>query len=179
MARPKQTLPEPDHADSAITRTGIHYLNAQHRGQTVTTAKKGTLCKGMQRQNNNRTVKKATEETADELNESLSESDESIHHIEAIKNLEEKRKLYTAKIKMNEIQKEFIIDTGSPVTEMPFDEQIVKQTELQKIPNRYQDVDKNELNFRARISVDIKHENNKQKMEILTNFRICSKTIEQ
>ena len=61
-------------------------------------------------------MKKHTEEIVDELNESLSESDESIHYIEEIKILEEKQKHYTAKIILNGIQKEFIIDTGLPVT---------------------------------------------------------------
>ena len=48
--------------------------------------KKGTLraraCR--QSQNNNRTVKKLTEEVVNEPNDSLSESDESVHQIEEI-----------------------------------------------------------------------------------------------
>ena len=43
-----------------------------------------------QRQNNNRTVEKLTEEVVNEANESLSKSDGSIDHIEEIKNIEEK-----------------------------------------------------------------------------------------
>ena len=72
-----------------------------------------------------------------EPNESLSESDESIHHLEEMKNIEEKQKYYTARTKINGIQKESIIDTDSPVTIMPFDEQIVKQTEIQKITRTF------------------------------------------
>ena len=75
-----------------------------------------------------------------EPNESLRESNESIHNIEEIKNIEEKQKHYTAKIKRNGIQEDFIINTGSPVTIMPFDDRIVDQTEIQKknepIPGR-------------------------------------------
>ena len=68
---------------------------------------------------------------------------ESIHHIEERKNTEEKQKHYKAKIKISGIQKEILIDTGSPVTIMPFDKRIVNQTEKQKITSRYQDFSKN------------------------------------
>ena len=87
-------------------------------------------------------MKKLTEDKVNETNESLRKSEESIHDIEEIKNIEEKQKHYTARIKINGIQKEFIIDTGSPVSIMPFDERIVNQTETQKITNRYHNVKK-------------------------------------
>ena len=54
---------------------------------------------------------------------------------------------------------------------MPPDERITKSTELQKITNRYQDVNKNEVKFRGNIPVNVEYENNKQKMEILTTER--------
>ena len=123
------------------------------------------VCK--QRIKNNRTVKKPTEEEEIEPNESMSESDESIYHIEEMKKIVEQQKHYTAKIKINGTPKEFIIDTGSPKPIMPLDEQIMKKTEIQKITNRYQDVNKNEVKFRGKIPVDMEYENNKQKMEIL------------
>ena len=59
------------------------------------------------------------------------------------------------------MQKEFVTDTGSPVTMMPFDEQIVKQIEKQKIMNRYQDVNKNDVKLRGKLLVNIEYENNK------------------
>ena len=46
---------------------------------------------------------------------------------------------------------------------MPPDERIIKSTEIQKITNRYQDVNKNEVKFRGKIPVNIEHENNNQK----------------
>ena len=64
-----------------------------------------------QRTKNNRTVRKLTEEEETEPNESMSESDESIYHIEEIKNIVEPQKHYTAKIKINRTPKEFTIDT--------------------------------------------------------------------
>ena len=103
-----------------------------------------------QRTKNNRTVGKLTEEEETEPNASMSESDESIYPIKEIKNVVEQQKHYTAKIKINGTPKEFIIDTGSPVTIMPLDEQLMKKTEIQKITNRYQDVNKNEVKFRGR-----------------------------
>ena len=54
---------------------------------------------------------------------------------------------------------------------MPPDERIIKSTEIQKITNRYQDVNKNEVKFRGKIPVNIEHENNNQKMEILITER--------
>ena len=63
---------------------------------------------------------------------------------------------------MNGIEKEFIVDTGSPISIMPADENILKKTEMQKIKHRYQDVNKNEVKFRGQIPTDIEYENNKQ-----------------
>ena len=54
---------------------------------------------------------------------------------------------------------------------MPLDEQIMKTTEIQKITNRYQDLNKNEVKFRVKIPVGMEFENNKQKMEILITER--------
>ena len=134
--------------------------------------KKGHFAKACrQRTYNNRTVKRLTENEDQQPNESTSASEESIHHIKEIKAIEEKNKHYTATIKLNGVRKEFIIDTGSPITIMPPDERIMKHTEIQKITNRYQDVNKNEVKIRGKIPVDIEYENNKQKMEILITER--------
>ena len=54
---------------------------------------------------------------------------------------------------------------------MPPDKRIMKPTEIQKVTNRYQDVNKNEVNFRGKIPINIEYENNKQKMEILITER--------
>ena len=72
---------------------------------------------------------------------------------------------------MNGIEKEFIVDTGSPISIMPADENILKKTEMQKIKHRYQDVNKNEVKFRGQIPTNIEYENNKQKMQILNTER--------
>ena len=54
---------------------------------------------------------------------------------------------------------------------MPPDEKILKSAQIQKITNRYQDVNKNEVKFRGKIPVNLEYENNKQKMEIFITER--------
>ena len=131
--------------------------------------KKGHYAKACRQKFNNRTVKRLTEEEMNEPDESTSESDESIHHMKEIRKINEMNKHFTAVVQVNGVKKEFLIDTGSPISLMPADERIMKSTEIQKITNRYQDVNKNEVKIRGKIPVNIEHENNKQKMEILIN----------
>ena len=76
-------------------------------------------------------------------------------------------KHFTAVVQHNGMNKEFIIDTGSPISIMPPDERIMKSTEIPKITIRYQDVNKNEVEFRVKVPVNIEFENNELKMEIL------------
>ena len=134
--------------------------------------KKGHYAKACrQKFNNNRTVKRLTEDEMNEPNESSCESEESINHIKEIKKIEETDKHFTANVKINGVMKEFIIDTGSLISIMPPDKRIMKPTELQKVSNRYQDVKKNEVKFRRKIPVNIENEINKQKMEILITER--------
>ena len=61
-------------------------------------------------------------------------------------------------MKINGIEKEFIVDTRSPISIMPVDEKIMKHTEIQK-------------EFRGKISANIEYDNNKQKMQILITER--------
>ena len=55
---------------------------------------------------------------------------------------------------------------------MPADEKVIKQTEIQKVKQWYQDVNKNEVKFRGKIPANIEYANNKQKMQILITGRI-------
>ena len=73
--------------------------------------------------------------------------------------------------KINGIEKKFLVDTGSPISIMPVDEKILKQTEIQNVKQRYQDINKNEMKFRGKIPANIEYENNKQKMKILITGR--------
>ena len=51
------------------------------------------------------------------------------------------------------------------------DENILELTGVQKITNRYQDVNQNEVKFQGKIPVDVEYGNNKQKMDILITER--------
>ena len=93
------------------------------------------------------------------------------YNIEKIKQIEEKKQSYTANVKINGKEKIFIIDTGSPVTIMPMDPEKINPKEIQQIKNKYQDVNKNEVRFKGQIPVEIQHENNKQKMQVLITER--------
>ena len=115
-------------------------------------------------------MRKLTEDERLESNESMSESDESIHHIEEIKNIVEQQQHYTAKTKKNGTQRDFIIDTGSSVRILPLDERIIKKTEIQKMTNPYQDVNKHEVKFWGKIPVDMEYEKQTNK-EWKTNHR--------
>ena len=134
--------------------------------------KKGHYAKACRQEfNNNRTVKRLAEEEINEEDELTSDSEESIHHIKDLKKINQMNKHFTATVQINGTKKEFIIDTGSPISIMPPDERIMKTTEIQKITNRYQDVNKNEVKFRGKNPVNIEYDNNKQKMEILITER--------
>ena len=112
-------------------------------------------------------MKRLTEGKFNNLNESSCESDEDKQYITEVKKLEETNKHYIVTVKINSIAKEFITGTGSPISIMPPDKRIMKPAEIQKVTNRYQDVNKIEVKFRGKIPVNIEYENNKQKMEIL------------
>ena len=100
--------------------------------------KKGHYTKSCRHKfNNNRTVKRLTEEEINEPDESTSDSYESIHNMKEIKKINELSKHFTATGQINGIKKEVTIDTGSPISIMPRDERIMKATEIQKITNRF------------------------------------------
>ena len=134
--------------------------------------KKGHCAKAYrQKFNSNLTVKRLKEEEMNEPNKSSCQSDKSKHHIKEDKKIEETNKHYTATMESNGITKEFTIDTGSTVSKKPPDKRIMKPTEIQKVTNRYQYVNENEVKFRGKIPVKIEYENNKQKMESLITER--------
>ena len=79
---------------------------------------------------------KTNRKKINEPDESTSDSEESIHHIKETKQINEVNKHFTATVKINGMKKEFIIDTGSPISILPPDERFMKVTEVQKITNR-------------------------------------------
>ena len=117
-----------------------------------------------QRDNYKRKVRNVTEDESEIIGGECDESETSTHRNERINRITDRNKCLTAVVKVNGIEKEFIVDTGSPISIMPVDEKILKQTEIQKVKQRYQDVNKNEVKFRGKIPANIEYENNKQKM---------------
>ena len=127
------------------------------------------VCK--QRENYKRKVRNVTEDESEVIGGESDESETSINRIERINRITDRNKYLTTTVKVNGIEKESIVDTGSPISIMPADENIMKQTEIQKIKHLYQDVNKNEVKFRGEIPADVECENNKQKMQILITER--------
>ena len=74
---------------------------------------------------------KAKKDKTDDRNETSSESDD----FKEKKKSEEKSNLNTATVRINGIEKENIIDTGSPITIMPPKEKILKSTGIEQITN--------------------------------------------
>ena len=64
--------------------------------------------------NNNRTVKRLTENETNESDEPSSESEESIHHMKELKKTYETNKHFTTTLKIN-VTKDFLLDTESQI----------------------------------------------------------------
>ena len=124
-----------------------------------------------QRESYKRIVRNVTEEESEAIGAESDESETSIHRIERISRITDRSKYLTTIVKVNGIEKEFIVDTRSPISIKPVDENIMKQTEIQKVKHRYQDVNKIEVKFLGKIPADTECENNKQKMQILNTER--------
>ena len=127
------------------------------------------VCK--QRENYKRKVRNVTEDESEITGRESDESETSINRIGRINRITDRNKYLTTTVKVNGIEKEFIVDTGSRISIMPADENIMKQTEIQKVKHRYQDVNRNEVKFRGKIPADVEYENNKQKMQTLITER--------
>ena len=127
------------------------------------------VCK--QRENYQSKVRNVTEDESEVIGGESDESETSINRIERINRIADRNKYLTTTVKVDGIEEKFIVDTGSPISIMPADENIMKQTEIQKIKHRYQDVNKNEVKFRGKIPADVEYENNKQKIQILVTER--------
>ena len=106
------------------------------------------VCK--QRENYKRKVRNVTEDESEIIGGKSDESETSINRIERINRITDRNKYLTTTVKVNGIEEEFIVDTGSPISIIPADENILKQTEIQKVKHRYQDVNRNEVKFRGK-----------------------------
>ena len=107
------------------------------------------------KENYKRKVHNVAEEESEAIGRESDESKTSIHKIRRLNRITDRNKYLTTIVKVNGIEKEFIVDTGSPFSILPVDENIMKRTEIQKVKHRYQDVNENELKFRGKIPADI------------------------
>ena len=119
------------------------FCNAPNRNHTKKSPALGKLCNNCgkkghfarvcrQRENYKRKVRKVTEDKSETIEGESDESETSIHRIERINRITDRNKCLTTVMKINGIEKEFIVDTGSPISIRPVDEKIMKQTEIQK-----------------------------------------------
>ena len=123
------------------------------------------------KKNNKRRLRSITEEETSMIGNESDQSETSIYRIEKMYRITDKNKYLTTSVKINGTEKEFNIDTGSPISIMPVDDNMNKKTELHNVIRRYQDVNNNEVKFRRHIPVDVEYEDNKQKMQILITER--------
>ena len=160
-------LPTKNHANSETPQMGTPITNARHWESFAITAEIKDISHAYA---DREKITNAKYETSPEKSQRQLEENPtnqtSIHRIERINRITDKNKYLTTTEKVNGIEKECIVDTGSPISIMPADENIMKRTEIQKVKHRYQDVNKNEVKFRGKIPADIEYENNKQKMQI-------------
>ena len=110
------------------------------------------------------TWKKDTEEE-----ESEPEETQQITQIKRV--LSDENDNYGIKLKTNGKYQNFTIDTGSPVTKMPNNPELYNQREIKPLKERYQDVNKNEIQFLGKIWADIEYNGKTTKLPILITKR--------
>ena len=96
--------------------------------------KKGHFTRScIQKENDKLKVRNVTETENSTFDEESDKSESSIYRIERINRIVDKFKYLTTTVKINGMEKEIIIDTGSPISIMPTDNKIMKETEIQKV----------------------------------------------
>ena len=78
---------------------------------------------------------------------------------------------YGVEMKINWEKQNFIIDTGSPVTIMPYDQRIHDSKEIKPMKGIYQDVSKNEIKFKGKTSVTVEYNKTSTKLPMLITKR--------
>ena len=95
-------------------------------------------------------IKEITEPQETEEND----TDKSINLITEIKHLTDRRNHITMTIKNDGTEKKIIIDTGSPVTIIPPEKEIMKNRKILPVTKKYQDLNRNEVIFTGKITVE-------------------------
>ena len=109
------------------------------------------------------------EDASSEEEESEPEEIRRITQINQI--LPDNNEHYGVEMKINGKKQKFIIDTGSPVIIMPYDQQIHNTKESKPMKERYQDVNKNEIEFMGKPWVTVEYNGISTKLPMLITKR--------
>ena len=83
-------------------------------------------------------------ESENPIGEGSNKSESSIKRIGRVNRIIDSNDYLTTTVKNNGTELDFIKDTGSPISILPADNKIMKETDIQKVKHRYQDENKNE-----------------------------------
>ena len=108
-----------------------------------------------------RKIQNVTENENTAIGKETGETESSSYRIEKINKVVDKNKYLTTTVRINGKEKEFVLDTGSPISIMPAGNEILKKSDIQKTKHHYQDVSKNEVKIRRNLNLDIEYEKNK------------------
>ena len=123
------------------------------------------VCRSKTNKNTRKQKINYLEETYTEEEESEPEEIQQITQINRV--LPDENDNYGIKLKINGKYQNFTIDTGSPVTIMPNNPELYNQRDIKPLKERYQDVNKNEIQFLGKIWADIEHNGKTTKLPIL------------
>ena len=94
----------------------------------------GPLCMDMwEKENYKRKIRNVNETENSIFGKESNKSESSIHRIERIIKIVVRNKYSTTIVKVNRMENEFIIDTGSPISKKPADNKTMKKPEIKKV----------------------------------------------
>ena len=127
------------------------------------------VCRSKTNKNTRKQKINYLEETYTEEEESEPEEIQQITQINRV--LPDENDNYGINLKINGKHQNFTIDTGSPVTIMTNNPELYNQRDIKPLKERYQDVNKNEIQFLGKIWADIEYNGTTTKLPILITKR--------
>ena len=112
-----------NYVNSVMHRTGIPLTKTHHWKNFATTAEiKDTSHGYADKKNYKHKVRNVTEDESEAIGGESDKSEKSINRIEKINRITDRNNWLTALIKIKGIEKEFLVNTGSPISIMPVGE---------------------------------------------------------
>ena len=141
--------------DSADNKTGHHHTNARQNGRMQYLLQIGHFARVCRSKTNNTRKQRMNylEETYREEERREPEEIQQITQINMV--LPDKNDNYGVRLKFNGKYQNFTLDKGSPVTIMPKNLKLYDPKDIKPLKERYQDVNKNGINFFGKIWADI------------------------